>query len=164
MAKVRIRALKKNEIREASVLFREALGTVRRDYLAKELEGEMTKYSEQGIRLMLARGGVIFRVAETDGRLVGIAIADLYPFMPANCWITWIAVKKAYRKRGIGKLLLKSFENEPAGRWSNIIGRARMSNLESNRLFESVGYVKSKTLKRRKPKRSVNQWEKHIQS
>src|SRR5271157_3489464 len=114
MAKVRIRALKKNEIREASVLLRKALGTAHRDYPAKELEGEMAKYSEQGIRLLLARGGIIFRVAETDGRLVGIAIADLYPFMPANCWITWIAVKKAYRKRGIGKLLLKSFENEPA--------------------------------------------------
>lgn len=103
------------------------------------------------------------RVAEADGKLVGILLCYLPPHLSIPlCWITWIGVRKSFRRIGVGSMLLRSLETQSRGRWHRIQCRVRVTNVPSNRLFARAGYVRVKYMRRKIRKRDSYKWEKKL--
>ena len=102
-SKVKIRALKPSDVKEGSRLL---LNVIKDSgyYTAKEKKKECVKFSARELTQLLKRKDYILKVAEVNGKLAGIVVA----YLPALCWIHWVATKKNSRRKGVGSLLLKS--------------------------------------------------------
>ncbi len=160
--KVAIRELKQSEVKAASSLLLNVIKGLAAYYTPRDILRNKEDYSPENIERLMRRGGSIFRIATVGGTMAGIAVADLYPSIPSVCWITWIAVKKSYRHKGIGTLLVRSFEIEPARRWDKIQCRVRVGNVISNDMFKKLGYKRIRMLRRKIRMRRVYVWEKPL--
>lgn len=156
---VRIIALKPSRVGEASRLLIRIIKDARHHYTKKETRDELRRAAELG---SYYRKKVTFlRVAEADGRLVGIALCYLPPKLAVPiCWITWVGVERSFRRRGIGSMLLRSLETGSRGRWRMIQCNVRRSNTCSNKMFAKAGYARIKSLRRKIRKRHAYRWEK----
>lgn len=75
-----------------------------------------------------------------DGQLIGFAVGDPHP-SEGFSWIASIAVMPEYRRRGIGRSLLKACEGKM--KTPRIRLSVRASNDGAIRLYEQEGYVRT---------------------
>ncbi len=158
---MKIRPLRYSDAKEAAKLFEETFKQLTRYYIAKELNIGLKKYSAKGLQEHMKEGKYLFRVAEDRGKIVGVVVCD-FP-VQGLCWIEWLAVKKSYRRRGVGSMLARSLETPVQGKWNKIMTRSRMGNNPSINLFsKKLGFTKVATLRRHTRKRNAYTWEKQI--
>lgn len=156
---MKIRLLKQSDAEEASKLYREAIRQLGQYYTAKELKEEDRTYSVRNLKSRIQEKKFHFRAAEENNKIIGI-IEYCLP-VPRLCWIQWVIVKKAYRRKSIGSALSRTLEERSTSKeYDKIQTRSRIGNSASVNLLKKLGYKKIATLRRRLPKRSVYTWEK----
>ncbi len=80
----------------------------------------------------------IFLVAEKEGRIIGTVLAT---HDGRKGWINRLAVEPAYRRQGLGKLLIKRAEEELEKKGLPMFAALiEENNLASINLFAEVGY------------------------
>ena len=93
---------------------------------------------ETDINLKLPVQRDLFLVAELDNNLIGTAMAG---FDGHRGWVYYVAVKPEYRRRGIGKALMLSVEQELARIGCTKLNlQVRSSNEETVKFYERLGY------------------------
>lgn len=107
-----------------------------------ELERECfsSPWSEKGLEEELTNEKAVFFTAKADGRTVGYmgmhCVLD-------ECYVANVAVSKAERRKGIGRLLLRYAEEKARERDCSFISlEVRVSNRPAIALYESEGYEK----------------------
>jgi GNAT superfamily N-acetyltransferase len=91
------------------------------------------------VAIELERGTAVFVLAETDGRLVGVVVGTNDG---RKGWINRLAVLPAYRRRGIGALLVREIEARLEAAGMEITAALiETPNVSSLAFFGSMGYV-----------------------
>ena len=62
-------------------------------------------------------------------------------------YITNVAVKEAYRRRGVGKALVRHLQNAGAGKLSSLSLEVRQGNETAKKLYRSCGFYEAGTRK-----------------
>jgi ribosomal protein S18 acetylase RimI-like enzyme len=158
---MKIRRLRLSDVEETSALLRKNILDLKRHYTSKERRTEIKEYSVENMQKNIKSWYV--KVAEENGRVVGVIVCTFIG-QPGLCWLNWVVVKKSYRRRGIGSMLVKSLEKPANDRWNRIRCRTRMSNGPSINMFKKLGYRKVATIHRRIRKRYAYTWEKILNS
>ena len=153
-----IRQLRLSDVKEDSTLQNRTIKQLKRHYTVKEIRDEVKMYSANNLRTYIRNKDNVFRLAEDNGKIVGVVCAFTEP--SRLCWIDWIIVKKSYQRNGIGSMLIRNLEEAANGRWDRIRCRTRISNRRPSNMFEKLGYKRVATLSRRIRKRSAYTWEK----
>lgn len=105
--------------------------------------GKVYFSSEGSAELFLAKGltkGEIFVALDEKSKCVGYIWFTLRGAFSEFPYIRGIAVKKEYRRRGIGKRLLSLFENIGFERSSKLLLLVSDFNLQAKRLYHEIGY------------------------
>ncbi len=107
-----------------------------------ELERECfsSPWTEKGLEEELSNENAVFFTAKIDGQLTGYmgmhCVLD-------ECYIANIAVSRASRRKGIGRLLLRYAEKKAEERKCSFISlEVRVSNSAAIALYESEGYIR----------------------
>ena len=81
-----------------------------------------------------------FLVAEEMGRIVGFLFGIMSS--ESECRVLMLAVKKEYRNKGVGSLLLNNFIREGAMRGVHLVSlEVRSSNLSAIRFYQRFGFM-----------------------
>jgi [ribosomal protein S18]-alanine N-acetyltransferase len=81
-----------------------------------------------------------FLVAEDMGRIVGFLFGIMSS--ESECRVLMLAVKKEYRNRGVGTLLLNNFIREGSLRGVHLVSlEVRSSNLSAIRFYQRFGFM-----------------------
>ena len=83
----------------------------------------------------------LWLLAEEDGEPAGIEINHPRPEMPGVGWVGMLGVRRAWRRRGLGRaLLLRAFQDFRARGFHEVgLGVDAASLTGATRLYESVG-------------------------
>jgi ribosomal protein S18 acetylase RimI-like enzyme len=109
--------------------------------LWREVFGDAPAHNvpEEDIRRKLAVQRELFLVAEEGGEVVGTALAG---YDGHRGWVYYVAVKPAFRRRGVGAALMARVEED-----LRVMGcpklnlQVRASNREAVAFYERLGYV-----------------------
>lgn len=91
--------------------------------------------------------GAIVLVAETDGRIVGVAAGHVFPSIHSTsvvAWLTTLVVREGSQRSGIGRQLAASVEE-----WARHAGAARISVTSglhrdgAHAFYERLGYART---------------------
>ncbi len=106
-------------------------------------EGERYSWFVFEYFLIFKKG--ILLVAETNDDIIGYSLG--YMENKSEGHIVSIAVKKAYRNKGIGTILMTNIENELKSRGANLVKlEVSVDNYNARRLYEKLGYKNVKVL------------------
>lgn len=98
---------------------------------------------------LLTDSNVHFAVAEVDGRIVGYVLAFSHCTLHANgrvAWVEEITVEALYRRRGIGRALMRNVENWAADHGCKLVA---LATRRASDFYEANGYEKSATFYRK---------------
>jgi ribosomal-protein-alanine N-acetyltransferase len=89
-------------------------------------------------------------IAELDGAAAGVVIARLLLDGVENaCELEWVAVEDAFRRRGVGRQLLKALEEWAEGLdGRQILLEVRAGNEAAQALYRRAGYCRTGTRRR----------------
>mgnify|MGYP001772919012 FL=1 len=97
------------------------------------------RYSELTFRYLMSLPGSVTLVAEVGGEVAGYALGYLEPGGVGH--VASLAVRPAYRRRGVGTALLRALEGELAREGARAFRlEVAASNREARRLYEREGY------------------------
>jgi len=94
---------------------------------------------------VLSSTGMCLVVAQSSDAIIGYVLGTVHPTFYANghvAWVEEVMVKESFRKKGVGRLLMGSFENWAKSRDCRIIALATRRAAE---FYKSLGYAESAT-------------------
>jgi len=97
--------------------------------------------------LLLSKGHVVF-VAEAGAKIVGWVHGYLFSLLYQEPMgeIAALVVEKDYRKRGIGRLLVRAFEQWAKEKGCNgVFLRSNIKRVEAHKFYQAIGYDLVKT-------------------
>jgi len=104
---------------------------------------------EISLREIMSSDAANLSVAEVDGEIVGYCLGFDHNTFYANGRVSWveeITVKESFRRNGIGKALMDSFEEWGAGRGAKL---AALATRRAASFYISIGYEESATFFRK---------------
>jgi GNAT superfamily N-acetyltransferase len=100
---------------------------------------------EKSLAALLQSPDACISVASEDGQLVGYILGFDHATFYANgrvAWVEEIMVSEGFRRRGIGRQLMESFEQWAKSRQSKLIG---LATRRAAPFYQSLGYNESAT-------------------
>ena len=83
------------------------------------------------------------RAAECDGRVIGYLLGFTHPTFFANgpaSWIEEVAVRRAWRRRGVGRALVNEFERWAASQGARLVA---LATRRAEGFYHAIGYEES---------------------
>jgi ribosomal protein S18 acetylase RimI-like enzyme len=124
--------------------YRVSIATVRDVHPIRRLEQvifPVDAYSYLSLTsLLMWPGGINFKVIDPNGNIVGF-VAGSPNWSTQTDWIVTLGVHPKHQRRGLGRLLLSTCENNMTQ--PTIALTVRASNIGAVRLYETVGYVQA---------------------
>jgi ribosomal-protein-alanine N-acetyltransferase len=123
-----------------------------REYRAADLEAmwaldvecfePVFRFSKRAMQLFAEAAGALVAVAESDGELVGFAIAQIEPGAAGSRgYVVTLDVAAAWRRRGLARQLMEHLEAKTAAAGANGMElHAYVGNEGAVRLYEGIGY------------------------
>ncbi len=105
---------------------------------------------ETALADIIATDGANLSVAEIGGEVVGYCLGfDHYTFYANGrvAWVEEITVREGVRRRGVGKALMKNFEEWSRNRGSKLVA---LATRRAASFYRSIGYEESATYFRRR--------------
>ncbi len=96
----------------------------------------------RGLQKQLNRGAVVFVIKNEGGKIMGFI--SYYPY-PKNGvgWIDWVLVDPNFRRKGLGKLLIKQVMNFAKKHGEHVVWNDTLKiNYKSIGLFKKLGFAK----------------------
>jgi GNAT superfamily N-acetyltransferase len=94
---------------------------------------------------VLSSAGMYLAVAQSSDALIGYVLGTVHPTFYASghvAWVEEVMVKESFRKKGVGRLLMGSFEDWAKSRHCRLIALATRRAAE---FYKSLGYAESAT-------------------
>ena len=134
-------------IRPAELSDSDALFTLASAFTAS-LSVERSAF-ESSLNALLQSPGAFIAVASDSGRVVGYVLGFDHHTFYANGRVSWveeIMVSEEVRRRGVGRLLMESFEQWARSRQSKLIA---LATRRAAPFYQSIGYDESASYFRR---------------
>ena len=104
---------------------------------------------ERALADIISTTGADLSVAEVNGEMVGYCLGFDHHTFYANgrvAWVEEITVKESVRRRGVGKALMKNFEEWSRNRGNRLVA---LATRRAAAFYASIGYEESATFFRK---------------
>lgn len=160
---IHIRPLRLEKVPEFLKLFRETVNSVP-DYTPRLRKLFNHKYRSAVVKKRIKDGVAVCLAAFVDQKLAGFCWGPAVKRTDDGVyWMNWIGVGRAFRRRGIARMLMGNFEDRLRTKgyhkiWMNIDPK----NARSAKTFRALGFRRAAVIKNHWYRQDATLWHKEI--